>query len=80
VDLVEAYFQETGLAPVQRYDGTSLPQGAQVEGPALIREPTTTVVIYPGSIATVTALGNYLLEVGDGAAGRELVAEEAGTA
>ena len=27
------------------------------------REPTTTVVAYPGSTVTVSALGNYLLEV-----------------
>ena len=80
VDEVEAYFPETGFALVQRYHGASLPHGARVEGPALIREPTTTVVVYPGSIATVTALGNYVLEVGDGAPGRQLVAEEAGAA
>jgi N-methylhydantoinase A len=58
-----AYFQETGLAPVPSYDGVSLPLGARIEGPALIREPTTTVVVYPRSTATVSALGNYLLEV-----------------
>ena len=45
------------------YDGVGLPRGARIEGPALIREPTTTVVAYPGSTATVSALGNYLLEV-----------------
>ena len=31
----------------------------------IIREPTTTVVVYPGSSVTVTALGNYLLELED---------------
>ena len=29
----------------------------------IILEPTTTVVVYPGSTATVTALGNYLLNI-----------------
>ena len=57
------YFRETGLVPVPNYDGVSLPRGARIEGPALIREPTTTVVAYPGSTVTVSALGNYLLEV-----------------
>ena len=42
---------------------STLPRGARIEGPALIREPTTTVVAYPGSTVTVSALGNYLLEV-----------------
>jgi N-methylhydantoinase A len=58
-----AYFRETGLVDVPSYDGESLPRGARIEGPALIREPTTTVVAYPGSTVTVSQLGNYLLEV-----------------
>jgi N-methylhydantoinase A len=61
---VEAYFPETGVVPVARYDGVALGQGARVEGPAVIREPTTTVVVYPGAVATVTALGNYRLDPG----------------
>jgi len=60
---VEAYFRETGLAAVQRYDGPSLQPGTVVAGPAILREPTTTVVVYPGSSAVVTARGNYLLEL-----------------
>jgi N-methylhydantoinase A len=58
-----AYFKETGLRPVARYDGESLSVGARVEGPAIIREPTTTIVVYPGSAAVVTGLGNYVLEL-----------------
>jgi len=61
---VEAYFRETGLAPVPRYDGGMLSQGTRIEGPAIIREPTTTVVVYPDALATVTPLGNYRLEPG----------------
>ncbi len=63
-DSVDAYFRESGEVPVPRYDGALLPPGSRIEGPAVIREPTTTVVVYPGSSATVTELGNYLLEVG----------------
>ena len=58
-----AYFPETGGALLPRYDGGSLPAGASIVGPAIIREPTTTIVIYPGSAATVTTLGNYVLEL-----------------
>jgi len=72
-----AYFQETGTVQVPRYDGAALPQGARIEGPAIIREPTTTVVVYPGSVATVTPLGNYLLEVGGASSDAILVAEGA---
>jgi N-methylhydantoinase A len=77
VDLAEAYFPDRGRTPVPRFDGASLPAGARIEGPAVIREPTTTVVVYPGSAAMVTALGNYLLEVGDELRAPELAGEEA---
>jgi N-methylhydantoinase A len=46
------------------YSGVYLTPGTCVPGPAIIREPTTTVVVYPGSTVTVTPLGNYLLEIG----------------
>jgi N-methylhydantoinase A len=58
-----AYFREAGAIEVPRFDGSSLSPESRVEGPAIIREPATTVVLYPGSSATVTKLGNYLLEV-----------------
>ena len=57
-----AYFRESGAIEVPRLDGPSLAKGTRIEGPAIVREPTTTVVLYPGSTATVTELGNYLLE------------------
>ena len=46
-----------------RYHGENLTPGMVVEGPAIIDEPTTTIVVYPGSRARVTELHNYLLEV-----------------
>ena len=60
---VEAYFSETGLTRVPRYDGAALAVGTRIAGPAILREPTTTIVVYPGSSAVVTQLGNYLLEL-----------------
>jgi N-methylhydantoinase A len=61
-DTALAYFRETGTVEVVRHDGPSLPVGTRIEGPAIVREPTTTVVVYPRSSAVVTELGNYLLE------------------
>jgi N-methylhydantoinase A len=58
-----AHFRGHGELEVTRHDGDSLSAGARIEGPAIIREPTTTVVVYPGSRAVVTAGGNYLIEV-----------------
>jgi N-methylhydantoinase A len=43
------------------YDGPALGPGAQVEGPALIEEPFTVVVVPPGATARLDDLGNYQL-------------------
>jgi N-methylhydantoinase A len=79
VSFAAAYFDGTGLVSVPRYDGGTLPVAARIEGPAIIREPTTTVVVYPDSAATVTPLGNYLLEVtAEAAESERALNEEAG--
>lgn len=57
------HFPETGDTNVAVYHGVSLTPGTRIEGPAVIQEPTTSIVVYPNSIAMVTALGNYLIEV-----------------
>lgn len=60
-----AHFGElraSGLsAPV--YRGADLVPGDRLPGAAVIEEPTTTLVIYPGSTVTVTEHGHYLLEI-----------------
>ena len=38
--------------------------GNLIVGPAIVEEPTTTLVIYPGMSAQVSDFGNYLLRVG----------------
>ncbi|WP_426037831.1 hydantoinase/oxoprolinase family protein [Cypionkella sp. TWP1-2-1b2] len=43
------------------YDGGSLGAGAQIAGPAVIEEVTTTIVIEPGWSATLDASGSYLI-------------------
>jgi N-methylhydantoinase A len=79
VSFAVAYFDGTGLVNVPRYEGGTLPAAARIEGPAIIREPTTTVVVYPESAVTVTPLGNYLLEVTvEAAEPHEALREEAG--
>ena len=50
------------IVPTPCYRGGHLPAGTVVAGPAIIEEPTTTVVLIPGSSATVTPLGNYLVD------------------
>jgi N-methylhydantoinase A len=43
--------------------GTALQPGTVIAGPAIVEEPTTTLVLYPGSTATVSPFNNYLVEV-----------------
>ena len=58
-----AYFESTGTVEIPLYRGDTLRPGARVPGPALIVEPTTTIVLYPGSTATVTRFNNYMVDV-----------------
>ena len=43
------------------FDGTRLGEGATVDGPALIEEPYTVVVLPPDATATLDGLGNYVV-------------------
>lgn len=55
-----AYFGEGAVdTPIYR----DLPKGATIKGPAIIQEPTTTIVIYPGMSARVTGADNFILEI-----------------
>jgi N-methylhydantoinase A len=45
------------------YDGTRLGEGATIEGPALIEEPYTVVVLPPDATASLDGLGNYVISV-----------------
>ena len=67
-DVVDASHARTGSRPVYFgadfvtsavYDGAALGPGATVEGPALIEEPFTVVVLAPGNVARLDEHGNY---------------------
>lgn len=47
---------------VPTFDGLALRRGNYVAGPAIIEQPTTTVVLVKGYGLTVDAQGNYLIE------------------
>jgi len=52
-----------GFVDTPVYDGTKLGAGATVDGPALVEEPFTVVVLPPGATATLDGLGNYVVSV-----------------
>lgn len=76
-----AHFADLGgMTDTPVYDGDRLNEGQTVAGPALIEEATTTLVLPPGSLATVTASGGYLVVIDapspqkqDGSAARQEV-------
>ena len=47
------------------FDRASLGSGATVNGPAIVEQPDTTVVIDPGATAAVDSLGNLVISVGE---------------
>ncbi len=72
-----AYFPDLGLAPVPRYDGAALAQGARIEGPGDHPRADDDGRRLSGLVRHGHGpLGNYLLEVGDGTRATALVDEE----
>jgi N-methylhydantoinase A len=55
------FFNETGRQAIPIYRGATLKPGARIVGPAIIEEPTTTIVVYPGLWSELSAAGNYIL-------------------
>ncbi|WP_049924034.1 hydantoinase/oxoprolinase family protein [Halopiger djelfimassiliensis] len=47
------------------YDRGDLPPGASIEGPAIVREPTTTIVFHSDQTGTVDEYGQLVIDGGD---------------
>jgi N-methylhydantoinase A len=45
------------------YDGERVGHGHRLEGPAIVEERFTTIVLYPGHVAEVDAHGNYVVSL-----------------
>ena len=46
------------------YDGTKLKPGMAIEGPAIVEDPGSTVVIHPDCKAHLDAYGNLHIQLG----------------
>jgi N-methylhydantoinase A len=55
------YFGQSGFLSTKIHKASDLAAGQRIEGPAIVEEATTTLVISPGMHVTVSSLGNYLL-------------------
>ena len=57
-----AYFGKSlGWVDISIYDGASLKAGAKLSGPAIIEEPTTTILVPHGFSCEVDRFGNLML-------------------
>ncbi len=59
----DAYFGEGKKMNTPVYIGSELDSGMNITGPAIIEEPTTTIVIYPNSSVMITETLNYLISI-----------------
>jgi len=57
------YFGPAGWLDTAVYPAAGLRPGQDVSGPAIIAEPATTLVVYPGMSTRVSGSGHYILHV-----------------
>jgi N-methylhydantoinase A len=56
------FFGDSARESTPIFRGDDLTAGADISGPAIIEEQTTTIVVYPGMRATLSAAGDYILD------------------
>jgi N-methylhydantoinase A len=65
VERREVYWREHGgFTATDVYAGATVPAHTNIEGPAIVEYPDTTVVVPPGAAAKVDELGNVVIDVG----------------
>jgi N-methylhydantoinase A len=57
------WFAETGLAPCAVYDRYALVAGQRIQGPAVVEERESTVVVGPDAAFTLDRHGNLVIEI-----------------
>jgi N-methylhydantoinase A len=57
-------FDEAGRREATIYERSELELGERIAGPAVIEEPASTTVVYPGQQASVDAIGNLRIAIG----------------
>ena len=60
----KCHFGQAGLIVTPVYDGERLLAGNVIEGPSIIEETTTTVVLPPSCRCRVGTFGDYVIEIG----------------
>jgi N-methylhydantoinase A len=55
------FVEDRGYVDTPLFERAGLPARACLEGPAIIEQPDTTVVVYPGQVCTVDTTGNLII-------------------
>lgn len=58
----QAYFRGHGSVLTIFYDGPALACDEIISGPAIVLEPTTTIVVHPGATVSLSQTGSYVLK------------------
>jgi N-methylhydantoinase A len=58
------YFEEVGWLDTKVYSREGLGRGVELAGPAIIEEPTTSTLVYPGQTLAVDRYGNLIIHTG----------------
>ena len=56
------FVQHQDYVDTPLFERTKLPVGAYLQGPAIIEQPDTTVVVYPGQMCRVDEVGNLIIQ------------------
>lgn len=63
-EIRSVYFEEHGWIETRVFDRTALGAGAEVSGPAIVEEPTTSTIIYPEQKVEVDKYGSLIIHTG----------------
>ncbi|MDM5201089.1 hydantoinase/oxoprolinase family protein [Fictibacillus enclensis] len=58
------FYEEAGWRETQVFDRELLGPDVEIQGPAIVEEPSAATVLYPGQTLTVDAYGNLLIDTG----------------
>ena len=64
IEVRPVLYEEEGWVDTHVYNRHKLGAGMTIEGPAIVEEPTSSTVIYPGQTLTVDKYGNLIIETG----------------
>ncbi|MCP4391689.1 MAG: hypothetical protein GY802_25570 [Gammaproteobacteria bacterium] len=64
ISVDECWFDTSGPVPTNRFERGALPVDWQVEGPAIIEDDWSTIVLPPGATASIDSTGHLIIAAG----------------